>query len=85
MNTTTGSANEGIIDVVILDAGHIGFAAACAFAPHGVRLRIIERAHGISGGHNVIARAQELLHAIGVRDMLAGPCQSSVAHRAKPC
>jgi len=74
MNTTTASPNDGSIDVVIVGAGPIGLATACALAHHGVRFRILERAHGISGeskGHNVIARAQELLHAIGVRDVLA--------------
>lgn len=61
-------------DVVIVGAGPIGLATACALTHHGVRFRIFERAHGISGaskGHNVIARAQELLHAIGARDALA--------------
>lgn len=61
-------------DVVIVGAGPIGLATACALAHHGVRFRIFERAHGIPGaskGHNVIARAQELLHAIGARDALA--------------
>lgn len=74
MNTTTASPDDGIIDVVIVGAGPIGLATACALAHHGVHFRIIERSHGISGeskGHNVIARAQELLNAIGVRDVLA--------------
>jgi 3-(3-hydroxy-phenyl)propionate hydroxylase len=55
-------------------AGPIGLATACALAHHRVRFRIFERVHGTSGPskcHNVIARARELLHAIGVRDALA--------------
>ncbi|WP_152048296.1 FAD-dependent monooxygenase [Aureimonas psammosilenae] len=61
-------------DVVIVGAGPVGLATACALARHGVAFRIFERAPGISGaskGHNVIARAQELLASIGVRDTLA--------------
>lgn len=61
-------------DVVIVGAGPVGLAVACALAHHGVAFRIFERAPGISGaskGHNVIARAQELLASIGVRDTLA--------------
>lgn len=61
-------------DVVIVGAGPVGLAMACALAHHGVSYRIYERASGISGaskGHNVIARAQELLASIGVRDALA--------------
>ncbi|MGU3422792.1 FAD-dependent monooxygenase [Methylobacterium sp. D54C] len=61
-------------DVVIVGAGPVGLATACALAHHGVSFRIFERAPGISGaskGHNVIARAQELLASIGVRDTLA--------------
>lgn len=61
-------------DVVIVGAGPVGLATACALAHHGLSFRIFERAPGISGaskGHNVIARAQELLAAIGVRDAVA--------------
>lgn len=61
-------------DVVIVGAGPVGLATACALAHHGVSFRIFERAPGISGaskGHNAIARAQELLASIGVRDALA--------------
>lgn len=61
-------------DVIIVGAGPIGLATACALAHHGVAFRIFERAHGISGaskGHNVIARAQELLDAVGARAALA--------------
>ncbi|MDU7520904.1 MAG: FAD-dependent monooxygenase [Roseomonas mucosa] len=61
-------------DVVIVGAGPVGLAMACALAHHGVSFRIFERAPGISGaskGHNIIARAQELLASIGVRDALA--------------
>ena len=61
-------------DVVIVGAGPVGLATACALAHHGVSFRIFERAPGISGaskGHNAIARAQELLVSIGVRDTLA--------------
>ncbi|MEA3536995.1 FAD-dependent monooxygenase [Rhizobium sp. CC-YZS058] len=61
-------------DVLIIGAGPIGLTTACALAHHGVRFRIIEKAHGISGaskGHNVIARAQELLGSIGVLDPIS--------------
>lgn len=61
-------------DVVIVGAGPVGLATACALAHHGVSFQIFERAPGISGaskGHNIIARAQELLASIGVRDALA--------------
>lgn len=61
-------------DVVIVGAGPVGLATACALAHHGVSFRIFERAPGISGaskGHNAIARAQELLAAIGVREPVA--------------
>ncbi len=61
-------------DVIIVGAGPIGFTTACALAHHGVRFRIIEKAHGISGaskGHDVIARAQELLASVGVLDAIA--------------
>jgi 2-polyprenyl-6-methoxyphenol hydroxylase-like FAD-dependent oxidoreductase len=74
MDPTSAPSDDGTVDVVIVGAGPIGLATACALAHHGVRFRILERAHGISGeskGHNVIARAQELLHAIGVLDALA--------------
>ncbi|WP_207896963.1 FAD-dependent monooxygenase [Sphingomonas sp. PP-CC-3G-468] len=60
--------------MLIIGAGPIGLTTACALVHHGVRFRIIERAHGISGaskGHNCVARSQELLNAIGVRDLLA--------------
>ncbi|NTF35075.1 FAD-dependent oxidoreductase [Rhizobium skierniewicense] len=61
-------------DVVIVGAGPVGLATACALAHHGVSFRIFERAPVISGaskGHNAIARAQEVLASIGVRDALA--------------
>lgn len=61
-------------DIVIVGAGPIGLTLACALRHHGVRCRIFERKTGQSGdskGHNLLARSQELLGAIGVREALA--------------
>ncbi len=61
-------------DVAIVGAGPIGLALACALRHHGVHCRIFERREGRSGdskGHNLNARSQELLDAIGVRDAIA--------------
>lgn len=73
MNSTQKD-NEIDTDVIIVGAGPIGLTTACALAHHGVRFRIFEKAHGISGaskGHDVIARAQELLASISVWDAIA--------------
>ena len=61
-------------DVIIVGAGPIGLTLACALSHHGVRYRLFERKEDgstDSKGHNMIARSQELLDSIGVRDALA--------------
>ncbi len=80
MDHDTGSLRERTggseydVDVVVVGAGPIGLALACALLHHGVRCRIFERREGQSEeskGHNLNARSQELLESIGVRGAIA--------------
>ena len=61
-------------DVLIVGAGPIGLATACALRHHGVDCRILEERtepNPYSRANNFWARPQELLASIGVRDALA--------------
>ena len=61
-------------DVVVVGAGPVGLALACALAHHGVSYRVIEERTAprkTSRANNVWARPQELLESIGVREAIA--------------
>ena len=71
-DTRTASGYD--TDVLVVGAGPVGLALACALAHHGVRTRIVERRlepRTDSRANNLLSRPQELLAAIGVRDALA--------------
>lgn len=73
MNTSS-DADGFDTDVIIIGAGPIGLATACALAHHGVDFRLFERRHAPrehSRANNVWARPQELLASIGIRDLIA--------------
>ena len=74
LSTERTEASGFDTDVLIVGAGPIGLTLACALRHHGVRCRIFEQKEGQSGdskGHNLNARSQELLDAIGVRAAIA--------------
>ena len=61
-------------DVAIVGAGPIGLVLACALAHHGVRFRLFERRTEparYSKANNLWSRPQELLAAVGAREVLA--------------
>lgn len=89
MSTATATdpqadASDGFdTDVLVVGAGPVGLALACALAHHGVRARILERRDGPapdSRANNLWSRPQELLAGIGVRDVLAADAHR--VHRA---
>ena len=62
------------VDVIVVGAGPIGLATACALGHHGIRFRQFEQrreAKPWSRANNLWARPQELLASIGIRDALA--------------
>ncbi|WP_076070280.1 FAD-dependent monooxygenase [Sphingomonas montana] len=61
-------------DVIIIGAGPIGLATACALGHHGVDFRLFEQRKepkSWSRANNLWARPQELLASIRIRDALA--------------
>lgn len=61
-------------DVVVVGAGPVGLALACALAHHGVSCRVVEERTQLrttSRANNLWARPQELLAGIGVRGAVA--------------
>ena len=61
-------------DVIIVGAGPIGLATAAALRHHGVGCRLLEQRENHkpnSRANNLWARPQELLHGVGLRDLLA--------------
>ena len=70
-------------DVLVVGAGPVGLVLACALTHHGVRTRVVERRdepRRDSLANNLLSRPQELLVAIGVREVLAA--DASPAERA---
>ena len=62
---------RGETDVVVVGAGPVGLALACALAHHGVSCRVVEERtelRATSRANNLWARPQELLESIGVRE-----------------
>ena len=74
MTSTTSVTGDVDTDVLVVGAGPIGLALACALTHHGVGTRIVDRRSGPpaeSRANNLWSRPQELLAGIGVRDVLA--------------
>ena len=70
----TESQTQFNADVIIVGAGPIGLALACALRHHGVDCRLLEertKPSKDSKAHNVWSRPQELLHGIGALDAVA--------------
>lgn len=73
MEVVPGSADVDV-DVVVVGAGPVGLTLAAALQHHGVDVRVIEQRTELrttSRANNLWSRPQELLAAIGVRDLLA--------------
>ena len=61
-------------DVIVVGAGPVGLTTAAALRHHGVACRLLEQRSEhkpYSRANNLWARPQELLHSIGLRDLLA--------------
>ncbi|WP_433803578.1 FAD-dependent monooxygenase [Actinomycetospora sp. CA-084318] len=61
-------------DVLVVGAGPVGLVLAAALAHHGVRADVVDRRtapRDSSRANNLWARPQELLAAVGLRDLLA--------------
>ena len=80
MTTTTsasapsGAPRESTTDVLVVGAGPVGLALACALRHHGVHCRVVEQRtelRGTSRANNLWSRPQELLAAVGARDAIA--------------
>ena len=70
----TQPVSDGDTDVVVVGAGPVGLALACALRHHGVRCRVFEERtepRSTSRANNLWSRPQELLAAVGARDAIA--------------
>jgi 3-(3-hydroxy-phenyl)propionate hydroxylase len=69
-----GKVDEKVNDVLVVGAGPVGLVLAAALAHHGIAADVVDRRKGprdSSRANNLWARPQELLAAVGLRDVLA--------------